>query len=207
MSSELLCAACFSPVINFFRCGRGDLSCSCLLCATDGGHETRIVLCWKRNLLEGFIHVVGAPPNLLLFRCKATQNLIKLFVAGNLRCHVWPLTSARSCIWIHRNYSRSFSIVKKTKDNQFWKPAVLRHLTHSCFRPYRLFFQIKVRDVFHLRNVNIVSFAIYLIATCFGHTSIFRQKYFARTYSNDNGSVVSRILVNIMNNYSDRFGW
>jgi hypothetical protein len=38
---------------------------------------------------------------------------------------------------------------------------------------------IKVRGFFRLRNVNIVGFfAIYLIATCFGHTTIFKLTYF-----------------------------
>jgi hypothetical protein len=40
------------------------------------------------------------------------------------------------------------------------------------------------------------------------HVSVIRpsssRDIFARTYSTDNGSIVFRILVNIMNNYSDR---
>jgi hypothetical protein len=41
----------------------------------------------------------------------------------------------------------------------------------------RAYFHIKVRGFFRLRNAAIVGFTIYLIATCFGHTTIFRQKY------------------------------
>jgi hypothetical protein len=33
-------------------------------------------------------------------------------------------------------------------------------------------------------------FTIHLIATCFGHTTIFKQTYFSEFYSTDNGSVV-----------------
>jgi hypothetical protein len=37
----------------------------------------------------------------------------------------------------------------------------------------------KVKAFFRLRNVNIVGFyyCIYLIATCFGHTTMFEEKY------------------------------
>jgi hypothetical protein len=63
-----------------------------------------------------------------------------------------------------------------------------------------------MRVFFRLLNVNIVGFfTIYLIATCFGPTTIFRQDIFSRNYSTDNGSIVFRILVIIMNDYSDRF--
>jgi hypothetical protein len=64
-----------------------------------------------------------------------------------------------------------------------------------------------VRGIFFLCNVNIVGFTIYLIATCFGHMTIFKQTYFAEFYSTDNGSIVFffRILDIIVNDYSDRF--
>jgi hypothetical protein len=79
-----------------------------------------------------------------------------------------------------------------------------RNLNLGCLHPVAC--EIKVRGVFHLSNVNIVVFfTIYLIATSFGHTTIFKCHIFPRTYSTDNGSVVSRILVIIINNYSDRF--
>jgi hypothetical protein len=66
--------------------------------------------------------------------------------------------------------------------------------------------KIKVRGVFCLRNVNIVGF-YYLFNM--PHVSVIRpsssRNIFARTYSTDDGSVVFRILLNIMNNYSERF--
>jgi hypothetical protein len=45
--------------------------------------------------------------------------------------------------------------------------------------------------VFRLCNFNIVgTYYFFNCATCFGHTTIFRNTYFPRTYSIDNGSVV-----------------
>jgi hypothetical protein len=70
-------------------------------------------------------------------------------------------------------------------------------------------YEIKVRGVFHLRNVNIVGFC-YLF-NCF-NCSMF-QSYdhlqvdiFSRIYSTDNGSIVFfTILDIIVNDYGDRF--
>jgi hypothetical protein len=44
---------------------------------------------------------------------------------------------------------------------------------HHLLRRLRLSatMMVKVRGFFRLRNVNIVGFPIYLIATCFGHTT------------------------------------
>jgi hypothetical protein len=50
--------------------------------------------------------------------------------------------------------------------------------------------------VFRLRNVNIVGFYyLFNCATCFGHTTVFNDPYFPRTYSIDYGSVVFRIIL------------
>jgi hypothetical protein len=62
-----------------------------------------------------------------------------------------------------------------------------------------------VRGVFHLRNVNIVGFFYYLFK-CYMFRSYnhLQADIFYRNYSTDNGSVVFRVLVIIMNDYSDR---
>jgi hypothetical protein len=45
--------------------------------------------------------------------------------------------------------------------------------------------------VFCLRYVNIIGFYyLFNCATCFGHMTIFKNAYFPRTYSIDNGSTV-----------------
>jgi hypothetical protein len=65
---------------------------------------------------------------------------------------------------------------------------------------------IKGEGVFRLRNFNIVGFfTIYLIANMFRSYNHLQADIFSRTYSTDKGSVVFRILVIIMNDYSDRF--
>jgi hypothetical protein len=65
-----------------------------------------------------------------------------------------------------------------------------------------------VRGFFRLRNVNIACF-YYLFNML--HVSVIRpssgRNIFARNYSTDSRSVVFRILVDIVDNYSDRFDW
>jgi hypothetical protein len=79
-----------------------------------------------------------APPSLLLFRCKATQNLIKLFVGGNLRASPSAEHGARICAGM--NIPELFTFFQpRGNDNQLWKPSLMRHRTGSCFRPRRLF--------------------------------------------------------------------
>jgi hypothetical protein len=61
---------------------------------------------------------------------------------------------------------------------------------------------------FHVCNVNIVG--VYYLFNCYmfrpyDHLQANILVYLHRTYSTDNGSVVFRMSVNIMNNYSDRF--
>jgi hypothetical protein len=52
------------------------------------------------------------------------------------------------------------------------------YLNLGCLHPVACLRSRWMRGFFRLRNVNIVSFIIYLIATCFSHSTIFRQKYF-----------------------------
>jgi hypothetical protein len=81
----------------------------------------------------------------------------------------------------------------------------LAYHSRSVTIPTELFI-LQVRRVFFLRNFNIVGFFFYLL-NCYMFRSYdhLQTDILSRTYPTYNGSVVCRMLVIIMNDYSDRF--
>jgi hypothetical protein len=83
----------FSPAINFCRFWWTDLSCSCLLFVTDGGMSPALSSAERGTPYStASFTLLGTTQLPFAFSLrKATQNLIKLFVTGNLHCRV--------CVW------------------------------------------------------------------------------------------------------------